>query len=96
MKGCQFQASHFSDVSDKWGISFSIWKSGETADKENFQYELIDDVAGEIALIGAKNVYNIDSQKSAMEWVKSTQNDVKKRECITAKSALNISNTIKD
>ena len=95
VKACQFQASHFADVSDSWGISFSIWKSGETTDKENFQYELIDDVAGEISHLGTKNVYNIDTQQSAMEWVKTKQKSTSKRDCITAKSALNISNTIK-
>ena len=95
VKACQFQASHFADVSDSWGISFSIWKCGDTADKENFQYELIDDVEGEIATLGTKNVYNIDSQMSAMEWVKSTKKSANKRDCITAKSAINISNTVK-
>ena len=95
VKACQFQASHFADVSDSWGISFSIWKCGDTSDKENFQYELIDDVEGEITTLGTKNVYNIDSQMSAMEWVKSTKKSANKRDCITAKSAINISNTVK-
>lgn len=95
VKACQFQASHFADVSDSWGISFTIWKSGETTDKENFPHLLIDDIGGEINVIGEKNVYNIDSQKSAMDWARTTQKNVKSKDSITAKSALNISNTIK-
>ena len=95
VNACQFQASHFSDVSDSWGISFTIWKSGECIDKENFRHELIDDVGGEINVVGEKNVYNIDSLNSAMNWAKTKQKNAKSRDCITAKSALNISNTIK-
>ena len=64
---CQFKASHFADVSDSWGISFSIWKSGETANKESFSFELIDEVDGEIQTIGRKEVYNIDGKDSAKE-----------------------------
>jgi hypothetical protein len=95
VKACLFQASHFADVSDSWGISFTIWKSGGTADKENFHHDLIDDIGGEIRVIGNKNIYNIDTQKSAMEWAKTRQTGLKCRNSITAKSALNISNTIK-
>ena len=70
-RACQFKASNFSNVSDDWGISFSIWKNGKTIDKENFRYELIEeDENGEIQIIGYKNIYNIDTQKSASEWAK--------------------------
>ena len=71
----QFKASHFADVADNWGISFSIWTNGETADKHDFAYTLIDNVDGEIAKIGDKIVYNIDGETTASEWAKK---DVKK------------------
>ena len=93
--GCQFKASHFADVSDSWGISFSVWESGETDDKGNFNYELIDEVDGEIQIVGYKDVYNIDDQNSASEWVKTKVKSPKTKDCVTAKSAINISNTIK-
>ena len=73
--GVQFKASHFSDVSNNWGISFSIWHNGETTDKNNFNYTLIDNADGEIVGCGTKVVYNIDNKKSASLWVKE---DVKK------------------
>lgn len=66
----QFKASHFADVADNWGISFSIWKNGETSDKSNFNYNLIDNIDGEIEVIGEKDVYNIDGGTSASAWVK--------------------------
>ena len=73
--GVQFKASHFADVADSWGISFSIWNNGETTDKNNFNYALIDNIDGEIKEVGNKVVYNIDGQKTASLWVKE---DVKK------------------
>jgi hypothetical protein len=68
----QFKASHFADVADSWGISFSIWNNGETTDKNNFNYTLIDNIDGEIKELGEKVVYNIDGGTSASSWVKPT------------------------
>lgn len=73
--GVQFKASHFADVADSWGISFSIWKNGETAVKNDFNYKLIDNIDGEIEVVDEKVVYNVDGQKTASLWVKE---DVKK------------------
>lgn len=67
----QFKASHFADVADSWGISFSIWNSGVATEKKNFNYNLIDNIDGEIKVVGSKNVYNIDGEVNANEWVKS-------------------------
>ena len=66
----QFNASHFADVANNWGISFSIWNSGINADNGNFNYKLIDNVDGEIEVIGEKVVYNVDGQTTASKWVK--------------------------
>ena len=63
--GIQFKASHFADCSDSWGISFSIWNSGETQNKNNFLYSCIDLADDEVFETGKKNVYNIDEQISA-------------------------------
>ena len=87
---CQFKASHFADVSDSWGISFSIWKSGETANKESFSFELIDEVDGEIQTIGRKEVYNIDGKVSAKEWIKQQIKGISVEEMPTFSSALSV------
>ena len=68
--GVLFNASHFSDVSNKWGITFNIWKSGKTDDTHNFIHGLIDNVDGEIKHIGEKNIYNINGGTTASEWAK--------------------------
>lgn len=69
----QFKASHFADVADNWGISFSIWNSGVNADNSNFNYKLIDNIDGEIEVVGEKDVYNIDGLTAASEWAKTTE-----------------------
>lgn len=71
--GVQFKASHFADCSDSWGISFSLWHNGETFEKNNFNYTLIDNENGEIVEYGEKVVYNIDNKISASEWIKCTE-----------------------
>ncbi len=89
-KGCQFKASHFADVSDSWGISFSVWKSGETLNKESFNFELIDEVDGEIKTKEYKEVYNIDGKNSAKEWIKQPIKGISVEEKPTFSSALSV------
>lgn len=84
----QFRASHFADVADNWGISFSIWNSGETADKNNFNYTLIDNIDGEIKEVGEKVVYNIDNDANIKEWVKPSEN-LPQINAVPLKSGLN-------
>ena len=67
----QFKASHFADVSDSWGISFSIWNSYVCDNKNDFNYKLIDNIDGEIKVIDNKIIYNIDEKKCASDWAKS-------------------------
>lgn len=73
--GVQFKASHFADVADNWGISFSIWNCGKNTNNNDFNYKLIDNIDDEIGVVGSKVVYNIDGQKTASLWAKE---DVKK------------------
>lgn len=84
----QFKASHFADVADSWGISFSIWGCGETPDKNNFNYKLIDNVDGEVKVVGEKVVYNIDGQKSASDWIKEQTKKLKTQDAPQLSSAL--------
>lgn len=68
--GCLFKASHFADCADTWGINFTIWDSGKTIDKENFNHTLIDVENNKIVEIGKKNIYNVDFSKKGKEWIK--------------------------
>ena len=71
-----FRANHFADVSDDWGISFSIWSTGETINKEEFLYSVKDIVDIEIQTISQKTIFNVDNSITASEW---SQGDFNKK-----------------
>lgn len=60
--GVLFNAGEFANVSAQWGITFNIWKSGETIDKNNFSHTLIEsfDSKSQIIETGIKTLYNRD------------------------------------
>ena len=69
--GFLFNAGHFSDVSANWGIDFTIWTSGETADKNNFGHDLIDtNENGDIVKVGEKDIYNSDKCEKVSDWIR--------------------------
>ena len=80
--GVLFKASHFADVADTWGIGFSIWNSGVNTDNSNFNYTLIDNVDGEIKVIGKKVVYNIDNDKKASDWLRTELKEIKEKKVL--------------
>ena len=86
----QFKASHFADVADNWGISFSIWHNGETFEKNNFNYTLVDNENGEIVEIGNKVVYNIDGLKTANDWCKEPIKGLKSKDAPQISSAVKV------
>lgn len=86
----QFKASHFSDVSDNWGISFSLWHNGVNENKNNFEYTLVDNIDGEIIKQGKKVVYNIDGLKTASDWAKEPIKKIKTFETINCSSGVKI------
>ena len=93
-KGIMFNASNFSNVSNQWEIAFSIWKCGETKDKENFNC-IVEEISkeGEISKIGVKNIYNLAKEKRASSWinVKNKYDDI---DTVALKSAVNVDNKI--
>ena len=74
INGFQFQASHFADVAANWGIGFTIWESGKSQDKENFEVDICDvnknSYTGEIDIKEKKCLYNTDNCYPASEWVR--------------------------
>ena len=59
-KGVMFNAGEFANVSAAWGITFNIWKSGISKDKNNFIHQLVENNNQEIKIIGDKDIYNFD------------------------------------
>ena len=74
INACQFQASHFTNVSSTWAISFSIWKDGVSENKNDFIYNTIDNINGEIKIINKSTVYNIDNCKALNDFIISNPN----------------------
>lgn len=88
--GYLFNASYFDECSDRWGISFSVWKPGECNDKHNFPHKVIEMTGDKIEIIGEKNIYNIDGEESLREWTKSPIKSQKTYPGVTLKSAINV------
>ena len=61
-KGIMFCAGEFADVSSVWGITFNIWKSGNSKERNNFTHQLIENNNGEIKIIGDKVLCNFDGK----------------------------------
>lgn len=76
--GILFNASAFADVSDKWGIHFSIWKNGQTADKHNFEHNLVEESDEELKITGKKILYNTDGFLTAKDWIKEPLKTIRK------------------
>ena len=75
--GIMFQASNFANVSGVWGITFNIWKTGKTENINDFNHKLVDNVDGEIKIIGEKDIYNVWNHKLASEWVREEIKGIK-------------------
>lgn len=89
-KGIMFNASNFSNVSNQWEIVFSIWKCGETKDKENFNF-LVEEISneGNIDIMQEKSVYNVPKDKRASNWIK-VKNIYEDTDTVALKSPVNI------
>ena len=70
----QFKASHFADVSESWGIAFTVWECGETSPKTEFDFNLIER-GTDLTLhnTGKVKVYNLDNATSLGDWVRRNQ-----------------------
>jgi len=76
--GMFFQASHFSDVSNTWGIIFTIFKSENLSVPSTFTLKIKDiDINGRIVIIGKKSIYNSDTTQNIGKWIKSINNSCK-------------------
>ena len=67
-----FQASHFADVSEAWGISLTLWKSDNQATPiTEYNMKLIDILDdGSIDVFGHHTIYNSYDKIKASDWVK--------------------------
>ena len=76
--GFLLNASHFSDASDSWGISFSVWQDKPNNTKFAFEHTLIDiDNSSTVINVGKKILYNCDnSNKANVVFKVKDKNDI--------------------
>ena len=68
--GFFFQASQFADVSDAWGIAFTLWSSGRTtAQEQPLQVHTVEVHGGETLDMEVKRFYNTDDRQ-ASDWAR--------------------------
>ena len=84
-----FQASHFADVSDAWGISLTLWKSDNHATPiTEYNMKLIDILDdGSIDVIGKHTIYNSAFFNKASDWIKEPIKSLKEKKtfpCLTS------------
>jgi hypothetical protein len=63
------QASDFSDVSDRWGVTFSVWNEGYTALTMEIPCDLLRIGISNIQKISTKVIYNSD-EREASKWAR--------------------------
>jgi len=85
-KAFLFEARHFSDVANGWGINFAVFSQTPNNHKTSFEHSVVtfDDVY-ELACADNKVIYNIDDTESLSNWVK---NDDKSEDFPKLSSAL--------
>lgn len=70
--GFLFQASHFADVSGRWGVSFTVWSSGgavQTDSRATLPITLKDEQNFSVVTLATKTIYNADGRE-ASTWVR--------------------------
>ena len=88
--GYLFDASYFDECSKRWGISLSVWKSGEGENKHDFKHHLIDVKNGKVEITGSKIIYNIDGENSFRNFCKEPLRGKKTYPTITLKNPITV------
>lgn len=91
--GILFQASEFSNVSSKWGITFNIWKNEKTTDLHNFIHKLVKNDSANIVEFGSKNIYNVWNRTKGTEWTKEPVKHLKTEDVPNFTSGITVKNT---
>lgn len=97
VSGFQFQASHFADVASNWGIGFTIWKSGVSVDKENFELDVCDvdksSYTGDVEIKDQKCLYNLDYSQPLRDWAIEPVKKLKTFDMPNVSSGVSIKNS---
>ena len=67
--GFLLQGNQFADVSDTWGISFTVWK--ENFGLSNVNFSILKNTEQGVEYLGDKTIYNLDNEMSLSSWVRT-------------------------
>jgi hypothetical protein len=87
--GMLFNASHFSDTSNAWGIDFSIWEQGKET-RDSLSASVKDTSLGGIVKIQNKEIYHLDHTVPASKWVREEVKGLKTFDAPQISSALKV------
>lgn len=90
--GMLFQASHFADVSGRWGISFTVWSEGVTDPALTLSMALKDVQDFAVVQSGAKSFYNSNGRE-ASQWVRDPTKGLKGDTGLSFTSGLKVRET---
>lgn len=89
-----FNANHFSNTSNDWGILFSMWEPGNSSDIKTFPTIVKDlDSNGKPAVIDHKSLYNMDDKITCSDWIKVGVKGLKTKNVPQLSSALKVKQT---
>lgn len=91
--GFLFNASNFSSVKENWGICFSIWNSELRDSIDNFKFDVIDYVNGNLNKIDEKIFLNTDNSISTATWIREGLKKIKTYDVPQMTNAINIKQT---
>lgn len=88
--GFLFQASHFADVSSRWGVSFTVWSSSSKTDsKGDLPIRLTDERDFSVKTDGIKAIYSSDGRE-ASKWVREAIKGLKGEDAPQMSSGLKV------
>jgi hypothetical protein len=90
--GYIMSSTEFSDVGSAWGLSFSVWKTDKTSNKNNFIFHLkeLDRKTFTINRLARKTVYNITNEQDASYWIRSNIKNYSKFDAPQLSSGINV------
>lgn len=77
--GSLFRADEFKGLSNRWGISITIWEAGQTENKNEFKLHTYGKgLTNSFEHTGYKVMYNIDGYRNGVDYIKATNLDTDK------------------
>jgi hypothetical protein len=90
--GYIMSSTEFSDVGSSWGLSFSVWRTNQSANKNSFIFRLkeLNKETFTVNELITKTVYNIADEQDASYWIRSGIKNYSKFDSPQLSSGINV------